>query len=390
MPKGTKTAHYLFLVSGLLILSTACRKNTGGSGDGNQSHPVNIYVLGTIRDSAVCWKNGVARSLLVQSKVLYKFGSSSLFVSGNDAYIAGFGFNNITRYSTSPLYWKNETATPLPDSSGDAFTNSIFVANNDVYVVGVANYFTDTVHVPYTTPSAEYPKIGNLATIWKNGIAANLPGFHTTGLSGGGQYGVSMYADYVSSLFVSGNDVYVAGGSHYWGNNAGYWKNGVLTDLSQKLTYQAANGTLCYPTTTAIAVSGNDVYLAGNQLTSTSTPVAIYWKNGAPVYLSTDSISGSSANSIFVSGNDVYIAGYQNINNYSRAICWKNGIPTTLTSGTIASVANSIFVAGNDVYVAGYQWKIGGTFIATYWKNGAVVKLTDSTSNAIANSIYIQ
>jgi len=378
------------MVSGLLLLTAACKKHTGGDDDGNQPQSVNVYVLGTIGDSAVCWKNGVARSLLAQSKIIYKFNSSSLFVSGNDAYVAGFGFNNITRYSTSPLYWKNGTATLLRDSSGDSFANSIFISNNDVYVAGMANYFADTVHVPYTTPDAEYPKVGNLAAIWKNGVAAILPGFHTTGLSGGGQYGVSMCADYVSSLFVSGNDVYVAGGSHYWGNNAGYWKNGVLTDLSQKLTYKAANDVLCYPTTTSISVSGNDVYVAGYQLTSTYSLIAIYWKNGVPFYLSTDSISGSEANSIFVSGNDVYIAGYQNINNYSRAIYWKNGVPTTLTTGTIASNAQSVFVAGNDVYVAGYQWKVWGSLIATYWKNGKVVKLTDSTTNAVANSIYVQ
>jgi hypothetical protein len=390
MANGIKTAQYLLLVSGLLLLTAACRKHTGRDGDDNQHPTGNIYVLGTVGDSVVYWKNGVAHSLFGQSKMIYKFGSSSLFASGNDAYIAGFKFNNITNYSTSPLYWKNETATLLPDSSRDAFANCIFVSNNDVYVAGTANYFTDTFQIPYTTPSAEYPKIGTLATIWKNGVAAILPGFHSIGLSGGGQYGVSTYGDYVSSLFVSGNDVYVAGGSHYWGNNARYWKNGAPVDLSQKMTYTAADGTLCYPTTTSISASGNDVYVAGFQYTSTHRVTAMYWKNGVPAYLTKDSISGSAANSIFVSGNDVYIAGYQNINNYSRAIYWKNGVPTTLTSGTIPSVANSIFVAGNDVYVAGYQWTIGGPLIATYWKNGEVVKLTGETTNAIANSIYIQ
>ena len=390
MRKGTAITHYLFMASGLLLLTASCKKNAGRDEDGNQAHAVKVYLLGTVGDSVVYWKNGVAHSLFSQSKVIYKFSSSSLFASGNDAYIAGFNFNNNTSYSTSPLYWKNEIATPLPDSSNDAMANSIYISNNEVYVAGVANYFTDTLHIPYTTPTAEYPKHGNLATIWKNGVAALLPGYHSIGLTGGGLYGVSTYADYVSSLFVSGNDVYVAGGSHYWGNNAGYWKNGVLIDLSKELTYKAENGTLCYPTTTSISVSGNDVYVAGFQYTSTNKNAAIYWKNGVPAYLTTDSLSGSAANSIFVSGNDVYIAGYQNINNYSRAIYWKNGVPSTLTTGSTPSVARSIFVAGNDVYVAGYQWTVNGPLIATYWKNGEVVKLTDGTTDAIANSICIQ
>jgi hypothetical protein len=392
MPKGTKVIHYLFIASGLLLSIVACKKNTDRDGDGNQAPTVNVYVLGTVGDSVVIWKNSMPHNRFAQPKAAYKFGSSSLFASGNDTYVAGFRLNNITGHSTSPLYWKNGITTDLPDSSGDASANSIFISNNDVYVAGIANYFTDTVHIPYTTPSAEYPKLGNLATIWKNGVAAILPGYHSIGLSGGGQYAVSTYADYVSSLFVSGNDVYVAGGSRYWGNNARYWKNGVPTDLSKEMTYKAVNGTLCYPTTTSISVSGNDVYVTGYQLTSTHKITAIYWKNGVPAYLTTDSLSGSAANSIFVSGNDVYIAGYQNINNLSRAIYWKNGVPVMLTKGTIPSVANSVFVAGNDVYVAGYQWTvgIGGTLIATYWKNGELVSLTDGITNAIASSIYIQ
>ncbi|OQP47302.1 hypothetical protein A4H97_07305 [Niastella yeongjuensis] len=391
MSEGTKTAYCLFIVSGLLLLTTTCKKRTGQDGDENHTPASNVYILGSIGDSVVYWKNGVAHSLAGQSKVAYNFGSSSLSVSENDVYIAGFRFNNISNFSTSPLYWKNEVPTALPDTSRDGFASSIFISNNDVYVAGIGNYFKDTFHVPYTTPSAVYPKIGNMATIWKNGVAAPLPGFNTIGLSGGGQYGVSMYADYVSGLFVSGNDVYVAGGSRFSGNNASYWKNGVLVDLSKETTYEAANGTHCYPTTTSISVSGNDVYVAGYQLTSTYNSLALYWKNGVPVYLSTDSIGGrSAANSIFVSGNDVYIAGQQVINNYSRAIYWKNGVPTTLTTGAVSSVANAVFVAGDDVYVAGYQWAPGASTTAAYWKNGEVVNLTDGTKNAIANSICIQ
>jgi len=391
MPKVTKTVHYMIMFCGLVLLTTACKKNTSPNNTGPAAAVSNVYVLGTIGDSVVCWKNGVARNIYSQALISYDFGNPPMFVHGNDVYIAGIKPNNNPRIRGSiPLYWQNDVVITLPDSAGDAGANSIFVSGNDVYVTGVTVYLTDTSHVPYTTPSANYPKVGTVATIWKNGVPETLPGFSVVGMVRGGQYASRGYADYVSSLFVSGNDVYVSGGSRYAGNSAKYWKNGVSTDLSNRLTYYGVNGNPCYPTTTAISVSGNDVYVAGFQLTSTNSHVAIYWKNGIPSYLTTDSISNSEARSIFTSGNDVYIAGYQNINNYSRATYWKNGVPTTLTTGTTPSVANSIFVKGNDVYIAGYQWTVGGYYTATYWKNGEVVKLTDGTKDAIANSIYIQ
>jgi hypothetical protein len=161
-------------------------------------------------------------------------------------------------------------------------------------------------------------------------------------------------------------------------------------DLTNGLTSPATNGSADYPNTTSIFAAGSDVYVAGYESTTLGSVVAIYWKNGAPVFLSTDSLSGSIAYSVFVSGSDVYIAGYQNINNYSRAMLWKNGSPTALTGGDTASVATSVAVAGNDVYVAGYQWVTGGYYIATYWHNGVAVNLTNGTSNAVAWSISIQ
>lgn len=235
--------------------------------------------------------------------------------------------------------------------------------------------------------------MGNAATVWKNGVPITLPSHSWIGLAGpGNQYGVRVYNDYVSSLFVSGNDVYVAGGSHLAGYTAMYWKNGAFTDLTKGLNYQGSNGQYAFPNTTSIYVSGNDVYVAGFQVTSTINDKALYWKNGELINLTRDSLNTSMANCIFVSGNDVYIAGYQDINNISRATIWKNGEPTLLTTPSVSSIANAIFVSGDDVYVAGYQWTAFRTsYIATYWKNGKAVELTDGgAKGAIANSIYVE
>ncbi len=384
----TKTVHCLFIAS-VLILSGACKKNTG-SNDG-QPAP-SIYVLGTSGDSLICWKNGEARLLNSQSTIAHVFGSPSLFVANNDVFISGNKPYRNPRVGSTPVYWRNDAAIVLPDSTGDATATSIYVSNNDVYVAGTSWYFGDTSQVPYTTPTASYPRAGNVATLWKNGAPVSLPGYYYVGLAGGGQYGVSAYNDYVSSLYVTSNDVYVAGGSRIWGHNACYWKNGIPVDLTKGLVYLDRNGRHCYPVTTSITTSNNDVYVSGYQTTGGSIiqPTAIYWKNGVPAFLTTDSMSGSVASAIHVSGNDIHIAGYQNINNYSRAMHWKNGVATPLTTGTVSSVAKAIFVTGDDVYIAGYQWIAGEKLVAAYWKNGIEVKLTNGANNAIATSIFVQ
>jgi hypothetical protein len=388
----TKTAPCLLIAAFLMLLNAACKKHTSTDDPGKPTQP-DIYVLGTIGDSLICWKNGEARHLYSQTKLVYVFGSPSLFVADNDVFISGNKPNNNPRLvGSTPVYWRNDAAIVLPDSTGDATATSIFVYNSDVYVAGTSWYLGDTARVPYTSPTAIYPKSGNVATLWKNGAPVSLPGFFYVGLTGGGQYAVSAYNDYVSSLYVSGNDVYVAGGSRIWGHKAGYWKNGVPVDLTKGLIYKDPNGRHCYPTTTSIFASNNDVYVTGYQMTGGSfvNPTAIYWKNGLPVFLTTDSTSGSVASAIHVSGNDVHIAGYQNINNYARAMYWKNGVATPLTTGVVSSVANSIFVTGDDVYIAGYQWIVGGKLIAAYWKNGKEVKLTNGTTPAIATGIFVK
>jgi len=139
-------------------------------------------------------------------------------------------------------------------------------------------------------------------------------------------------------------DVYVAGVMSV--NNStvpGYWKNGkrILLDSA---AYVGGYGTaVAY----SLAVSGNDVYVAGYYTTGvTQTQFGIYWKNGMPVYLTDGSTGTEAANSIAVSGTDVYVAGY---GNNGSAKYWKNGNPVNLTNGTNNAYANSIAVSGTDV-----------------------------------------
>lgn len=317
------------------------------------------------------WKNGSPVQLDYGDYLgaaNFKSGrASAIAVSGNNVYVAGFGTLDSYARGQFPygVFWKN--SIPLdPDSMNINDTHELYslaVSNNDVYMAGWGQ--------------------GNFATYWKNENPIELsPAYSPPTLS---------ILATASSIAVSGNDVYVSGSQYEqlsqiggWSNVfAEYWKNGNLVKLTDgsKNTY-----------TSSIAVSGTDVYVAGDDIVyapgSDIEGVAKYWKNGTLVNL-TDGSTAAEANSIAVSGTDVYVAGTQwdgNSIQYSDgytvyhhnpiAKYWKNGKPVNLTDGSKWAEAKSIVVSGTDVYVAGFE---GG--VAKYWKNGSPVILGDVSRN---------
>ncbi|MET3878552.1 hypothetical protein [Chitinophaga sp. OAE865] len=175
-----------------------------------------------------------------------------------------------------------------------------------------------------------------------------------------------------SAIAISGNDEYVAG---YQNNAAGepvatYWKNGQAITLTNGETYAKAVG---------ISVSGKDVHVIGND-----GKLAMHWKNGKAASFGED----TKLSAISISGNDVYIAGYRpNEEGEYVATCWKNGVPQALTNGKRSAEAAAIAISGNDIYVAGFEVNPEGKETAMYWKNGAPVILNDGCrANAIAIS----
>lgn len=183
------------------------------------------------------------------------------------------------------------------------------------------------------------------------------------------------------SIYVSGNDVYVAGQQNLGGGIyqvAKYWKNGIAVNLTDEINYSGAND---------IYVLGNDTYVAG--WGSGGNFQAKYWKNGIAVNLPT----GWEATSIYVSDNDVYVAGYDS---GQVAKYWKNGIGVNLSTNVSGySSANDIFVSGNDVFLAGvvgemiyygYGYSEKGPPSAVYWRNGMAINLPNGSE---AHSIYV-
>jgi hypothetical protein len=375
--------QYLVFFLSCLVAITACQKHNSGS-TANSAQSLDIYVLGTSNDSLIYWKNG--QPTLLTGTHGYQAYGNGIAISGGNVYVSG-GSSAIQLPSYGNV-WINGIASPLADSAGNAANteiSAIFVHGPDVFVAGIVQY--DTTHgIPYTNDSAVYPPSGKVATLWKNGHPAFLPGY-TLLASGYGGGAVATHSDYVSGIYISGNDVYVSGGSNgYYADKdssmqfARYWKNGVNINLTPGLVEKNGTTVVHYPMTTGIFVTGNDVYLSGlrgyNQ--------ALYWKNGSPVFLTTEQTYGAAANAIFVAGKDVYVAGNQaDASGNNHAVYWKNGSVVQLSNNLSGAYATT--VVNGDIYVAGVDY-INGTGYATYWKNGVPTHLG---SHGFANAIAV-
>jgi hypothetical protein len=271
-----------------------------------------------------------------------KKGDNSVF----DVYISGISFSRA-------VYWKNGITVQLPSRSTEASANSIVVVGKDVYVAGEEGDFSS--------------RSNNIAKYWKNGQEVLL-----TGPTGAG----------ANSIAVDGADIYIAGWE-YQGTKtvAKYWKNGQAVSLTDGTEDAQA---------LSISVAGGDVYVAGRD-----GSVAKYWKNGQPVSLT----SNGDANCIAISGSNVYVAGEERFNNSrGKAAYWRNGQGIIPQSGPDRSVATGVAVDGGQVYVAGYEAQYANNLFvgnaAKYWKDGQMVSLSNyatiATSIAVSNgNVYV-
>jgi hypothetical protein len=139
-----------------------------------------------------------------------------------------------------------------------------------------------------------------------------------------------------SSVFVKGNDVYASGIFHKPGiaNVAALWKNGKLTVLATGNHHTTAN---------AVAVSANnDVWVTGciNQYFA-------IWKNNQLYYKAVEDYG--AGNDIAISGKDVYIAGNGDVSakgKYNVPLLWKNNVAQELPLNVKSEwgIASAIFV----------------------------------------------
>ena len=199
-------------------------------------------------------------------------------------------------------------------------------------------------------------------------------------------------------FFKSGNnssnnipvDIYVGGssGGEYSADRvAVYWKNGEMIPLSTKRSE-----------VTSIAVINNYIYMGGYYCIDDasmiqadgdmSVPIAGYWKNGKWVSLS-NAKYGSSVHGIFVSSNDVYACGWISTREDVRfGGYWKNSKWVGLSNTKNGSSVGTIFLSNNDVYLGGYI-KEDHRQIPGYWKNGEWVSFNNAKYGSAVCAIFV-
>ncbi len=200
----------------------------------------------------------------------------------------------------------------------------------------------------------------------------------------------------VKAVSIVGGDIYTGGGLITWAGNvsaaftayaAKCWKNGVLLPIQD-----SASSWLNKSFINAMAVNGNDVYVAGY-----NNKGCAYWKNGVPVSLP----DGRSVSGIVVIGNDVYVSGTGIGPGKNTAVYWKNGTQIQLSDSSYLSTgaeATGITAINNDIYICGSETYsniyIGGTrFNYTYskiWKNGIPLTISKRDANNNTTGIFVK
>ena len=255
----------------------------------------NIYTVGSRKGeyySAMVYDNDESKTYPLYSDAY------SVFVSGQDVYVAGYDVEY------GPCLWKNHKGSKLPGKMNyDGRATAVFVSGSDVYIAGYL----------FSRQGGK-----DIAVLWKNNELVELSN---------GAVNARAY-----SVFVSGNDVYVAGEENSGSSKAMLWKNNTPVPLQGDV--------FDHHIAKSVFVVGNDVYVAGEARKGGNDFYAVLWKNNVMTKLEYK----AKATSVAVSNNDVYVAGYETDTQetQTRAAIWKNGTKTLL--GNSSSVARCVFI----------------------------------------------
>jgi hypothetical protein len=364
------------LLAGISVLTLAACKKMAAKAPGNMGSQApkttNVYICGNVITTgsdryfqACYWKNGQLNYLPDESTGSVAY---CIFVADTDVYIGG-------AIGTSAAYWKNG----VPHSLGDADTascRSIVVLNDTIYaaVNGDENIGVTVSSYYVMIPPSGAPVFSNLRDI--------------------------LFHPQVNSIAVSNGKVYCAGaGTDTTGvvfGNMGYaqtpesWYGTVETSLDYLsfFSQEAYKGGIA----AGVAVSGNDVYFAGQEFFSVPTEFQpdfvahpVYWKNQTAIELDPDPLTPAigRCTGIALSGADIYLAGQEYAGSAYKPCSWKNGAISFLSNGS--GSANGISVLDSNVYIAGDQPINSGFNGAVYWKNGADTALSP---NLYASEAY--
>lgn len=392
---------FRLMFASLLILAivVSCKKSANLSGDNGATPPTNpansiaVTAIALSTDSIIL-NHGSAQRLSVAFTPLNATNKKLSWTSSNPSVATVDTTGLITAIGSGDVVISCRSV----DNAALAVTAVVLVLGNlDIYIVGEGSY------VGAPTSGAAY---------WVNGIPTLVT-----------DPGPAAINPVLTGITVSGNDIYILGSTHNIGGYAipTYWKNnnivqfeapGPFDDTLRFETAIAVTGNkvhvvgynFFYPSPSSnnryyafhyiddggsitverhpfpsvssqafgMAISGNDVYIAGS--TNDGLNTAKYWKNNWTLATSlTDGISYAIGQALTVAGNDILVAGREGCDIascISTIKLWRNNMtnPTVVSDGLFSAEASCMAASGNDIYVAGFQYNAVGTAIGKLWK----------------------
>lgn len=344
-----RPSQLLLLLSAITMLFFACKKDRNKT-PGPEPDPelpvkdsVNVFVAGSIGDTAVYWLNGKPTYLSDGKQTAQAL---AIYVQDKDVYTAGY-------IGHRACYWKNTELFFLSDGEASGAANAISVLNNNVYVAG------------------DFEKVLGLytATLWKNGQPVSLEDPHLGSIA----TGLAIYDGkvYVCGLRTDGIE----------SNTGCVWVDGVPETLPVGTGFDPGDR-MSSAYAQEIFIDQGTTFVGGNVYLEGFGGVATYWKNGEPHYLKNGDKS-AMITGIYSIGDSLYVCGFAYSPN--QAICWVNG-NIEILSQSESSTAD-IQATQGDVYVVG-NTSVNEDYLATIWKNGVASHLADKSG--YANAIVLQ
>ncbi len=342
-----------FCRNGFLILISCfifahCSKSTGNSG-GNNPPPTGpvVYVAGDNGTNPILWKNGIPDTLSPTTG-----SANQVLLSGSDVYVSGV-YQEIKMYASPGVlsgpvtgqyvYWKNGAQNNIGSFGNVDFPAFIAVSGADVYFAnGYAGWKNGTMLSLPGIPTDSAFSSGSVKTTFASGPDIYFAGTDSNSNAVDWKNGtmgiVSAYnrfssndAPIVSCMYVSGSDVYVGGMLH----KGVYWKNGAANFLPY-----LPDGSFV-SNINSVFVSGSDVYSTGKIILGNAPPAA-YWKDTLAQVLQVNTPPSATTSytttAVFISGTDIYVAGYSSTfitpssTAVDSAMYWKNGMEVSLGS----------------------------------------------------------
>ena len=339
---------FIALIAGIL-LTCACKKD---SPKVTPTPPPTaaipgpfLYLGGSTGSKGVYWKISLSEpsDSIIADTIQNATTITAMVISDSIRYMVG----------GSGGYWKNDSFVAIPNASQ---LNFLAISGTTVYTAGL----DISINQAQWTNTTETGNLNNALDAIYSRVLWNFS---------------------LSGMALSGSDVLVSGSwvveGQYGGPDSSVFSGfGVLftNGVAQLLPYNNYSlfGGILYPWTSGIAVSGNDIYVAGSLPDTVPIPKGGFWKNGVWNNINNGLFHPTAITS---SDTNVVIIGYTYTLPWNpssmQAAYWQNGTLTPLNGTNAAMVA----LNGSDVYVLGQD--NNNEFVV--WKNGTLFKTLNGT-----------